>query len=288
MRILIFGSSGQVGQEAVHHARTLGWDVISTTRDNVDLLQPETIGSYINDVRPDGILNAAAFTAVDLAETEKVAARAVNALAPEAMALAARALKIPFVHFSTDYVFDGESKVPYNEDDPTSPLGVYGQTKLEGEQRIAQIDANAVTLRLAWVFSAYGKNFLKTMLRLSETRSKVGVVCDQIGAPTAAVDAAMAGLQIVGHLQQSPDKRGLYHLGGTEIVSWAGFAKAIFAAAQLPTLVEEITTDKYPTPTKRPKYSVLATHKLPETFGIQPSDWPKRVEQAVLKLRTTQ
>ncbi len=284
MKVLVFGSNGQVGTEAVRQGQQLGWTMVAADRSVVDLTRPERINAVIQQVKPDAVLNAAAYTAVDRAEADPDVAALVNGSAPRAMAETCADLNVPMVHYSTDYVFDGSAGQPYREEDSTNPLGVYGRTKLSGERGVLDSKARAAVIRLAWVFSEHGSNFVKTMLRLATTMPQVRVVADQIGAPTAAADAAKAGLKALEALQERPDLSGLYHLGGKGIVSWAEFAEAIFACAGLNTKVTRITTADYPTPTQRPAYSALATQKITAAFGVEPSDWRMKLQDVMTAL----
>lgn len=269
MKALVFGQTGQVARELARcvpagvQARFLG-------RDQADLLHPDACAAAIADC--DIVINAAAWTAVDLAESQEDKATLVNGAAPTAMAQRCAALGLPFIHISTDYVFDGAGDVPFAPDHPTAPLGAYGRSKLAGEQGIRASGARAVILRTSWVFSAHGSNFLKTMLRLGGQKDSLNVVADQIGGPTPAGDIAQAVWVIASALAKG-QTGGTYHFSGAPDVSWAGFARAIMQAASLPCTVQDIPTSAYPTPARRPANSRLDCSTLQRDFGLTRPDW---------------
>lgn len=266
--LLVFGRSGQVAQELARlapDARFLG-------RDQADLTNPDACAAAIRDSDCRAVINAAAYTAVDRAESEADLAHLVNAAAPAAMARATAEKGVPFLHVSTDYVFDGSGDLPWSESDPTGPLGVYGATKLAGEQGIAAAGGAWAVMRTSWVFSAHGANFVKTMLRLGRERPELGIVADQIGGPTPAGDIAAALLQMAAGMRDGA-KGGIYHFAGVPDVSWAGFARAIFAQAGVTCQVREIATSDYPTPARRPGNSRLDCQKIKDDFGIHRPDW---------------
>ena len=269
MTILVFGETGQVARELARRAP--GAEYLG--RGRADLAMPQACAAAILDCQPSAVINAAAWTAVDKAETERDAAMAVNALAPGAMAGACAALGIPFVHISTDYVFDGSGEAPWRPDDPTGPLGVYGRTKLAGEEAVAKAGGTWAILRTSWVFSAHGANFVKTMLRLSETRDALTVVADQIGGPTPAGDIAAACLAMVETLTADPVAGGIYHFSGAPDVSWADFAREVFRQAGRDVAVTNIPTEAYPTPAPRPRNSRLDCTATKAVFGIDRPDW---------------
>ncbi|MBC7144400.1 MAG: dTDP-4-dehydrorhamnose reductase [Thioclava marina] len=277
--ILVFGQTGQVArelQELVPDATFLG-------RDRVDFSEPKAAATAIRGANPSAVINAAAYTAVDRAEEEEALAKAVNGDAPGAMAEACRDLGIPLVHISTDYVFDGSGERPFTPIDPTGPLGAYGRTKLAGEEAIRAAGCPYAILRTSWVFSAHGANFVKTMLRLSESRDHLRVVADQIGGPTPARAIAEACLTIAQDLQRAPGKSGVYHFSGAPDVSWAGFAREIFARAGRQVNVEEIPSTAYPTPAKRPLNSRLDCSDL-AVFGLQRPDWRSGLDEVLTEL----
>jgi dTDP-4-dehydrorhamnose reductase len=268
MRLLVFGKTGQVAR-ALHR---LAPDARFLDRAAADLSDPAACAAAIRAYVPDAVINAAAWTAVDRAEAEEPDARRINAEAPGAMADACAALDVPFLHVSTDYVFDGTGDVPFRPGDPTGPINAYGRTKLAGEQAIAAAGGRHAVLRTSWVFSADGANFVKTMLRLSETRDSLGVVGDQIGGPTPANAIAealitMAGAMIAGH------PGGTWHIAGRPYVSWASFATQIFAEAGRKVTVNAIPTTDYPTPARRPQNSRLDCTTLARDFGLVQPDW---------------
>lgn len=278
--ILVFGKTGQVALELARHAphaRFLG-------RDEADLGDPDRCGRAIAELAPRAVINAAAWTAVDAAETARDAAFAVNAAAPRAMAEACAGLNIPLVHISTDYVFDGQGDSPRTPSSPTAPLGVYGASKLAGEDGVRAAGGPHAILRTSWVFSAHGINFLKTMLRLANTRDHLTIVSDQVGGPTPARAIASACLTIAEALVADPSKSGTYHFAGAPDVSWAGFARAIFAAAGKSVTVEDIPSTAYKTPTPRPANSRLDCSTLEAAFGIGRPDWQAGVKEVLFDL----
>lgn len=267
--LLVFGRTGQVARELgrlAPNARFLG-------RDQADLSDPAACARAIQDA--DVVINAAAYTAVDQAEAEPELAYTINAEAPAAMARACRQKSIPFLHVSSDYVFDGSGEQPRDEIAPTAPLNVYGASKLAGEQAIISVGGQWAILRTSWVFSAHGSNFVKTMLRLGASRNQLGVVSDQIGGPTPAADIAAALLSMARQMQRDPAKGGLVHFTGVPHVSWAGFAQQIFETAGLDCRIDPITTANYPTPARRPLNSRLDCTRITREFGISQPDWRK-------------
>jgi dTDP-4-dehydrorhamnose reductase len=274
--ILVFGKTGQVATELQRQG-----DVTALGRDQADLSDPQGCAAVIANLKPSVVINAAAYTAVDRAEEEDALAQMINAASPGAMAGACAHLDIPFLHVSTDYVFDGSGQRSWQETDPVSPQNAYGRTKLAGEQAIRASGARHIILRTAWVFSAHGANFVKTMLRLIETRDALNVVEDQIGGPTPAADIATTLLILADHMRGGAEG-GTYHYAGEPHTSWAGFARAIFAEADRDVTVTGIPSADYPTPAKRPLNSRLDCAKLAADFGITPADW-KAGLAAVLK-----
>jgi len=277
--ILVFGSAGQVATEL----KEVLPDAVFLGRDRLDLARAGGISETIRKIAPAGIINAAAYTAVDKAEDDQDVARRINADAPAAMAHAAAASGIPIIQLSTDYVFDGHGDEAFLPDAPTGPLGAYGRTKLLGEQGIRNSGAIHAILRTSWVFSAHGSNFLKTMLRLSETRRELTIVGDQIGGPTPAASIAFAAVKILEALQREPAKSGTYHFAGAPDVSWAGFARDIFRQAGREIRIADIPTSDYPTPAKRPANSRLNCSSL-AAFGLERPDWREGVSDALKKL----
>ena len=290
MKILLIGGNGQVGTELRRALAPLG-EVVVTTRSGgtldaqntlaCDLSVPGAARNVIDGVQPDVVVNATAYTAVDKAESEAALATRINADAVAEMAEACKALKIPLVHYSTDYVFDGQGTAPYAVDAATAPLGVYGQSKLAGEEAIRASGVSHLILRTAWVYATHGHNFLKTMLRVGAERDTLRVVGDQIGSPTPAWLIADVTAEILKHgITQS----GTFHLVTTGQTSWHGFAEAIFDIASQNGLierkpaVESITTAEYPTPAKRPAWSVLDTGSLQAAYGIRLPGWREALE----------
>jgi dTDP-4-dehydrorhamnose reductase len=284
MRILITGKNGQVGREFSRLYQSRG-DVVSVGRDECDLSNEPSIRDLVRQVKPAVIVNAAAYTAVDQAERERDLCFAINAVAPQVLAQEAARLDALLIHYSTDYVFNGEKTEPYLESDPIDPLGVYGASKAAGEAAIAVVASRYLVFRTSWVYSATGKNFLRTMLRLGAERSELRVVDDQIGAPTSApaIVAATARLleQYAKRGPQPPP--GIYHMTAGGSTSWCGFARAIFAAGVLVAQpqVQAIATSDYPTPAKRPANSVLDNDKFARTFGFRLPDWKHQLEEVL-------
>jgi len=266
--ILVFGQSGQVAQEIARRSQ----DAFLLGRATCDIGEKGAARAAILDAEPRFVVNAAAYTAVDKAEVEPDLAFRMNSAAPGEMAKACAELNIPFVHVSTDYVFDGSGTTPFLPTDPTGPLNTYGRSKLEGEEAVRAAGGTYAIFRTSWVFSAHGSNFVKTMLRLSETRDHLTVVADQIGGPTPAADIAGACLKIAENLEVDPKLSGTSHFAGAPDVSWADFAREIFAPAGRDVTVEDIPTSAYPTPAERPKNSRLNCDTLSE-FGLERPDW---------------
>jgi dTDP-4-dehydrorhamnose reductase len=280
MSWLVFGKTGQVA----HELQRAGGDVLALGRDAVDLTDAPACAAAIRRHRPWGVINAAAYTAVDRAESEPALAHQINAAAPAAMAQACRDLDIPFVHISTDYVFAGTGTAPWQIEDAADPQNAYGKSKWAGEVAIRAIGGRYGILRTSWVFSAHGANFVKTMLRLSESRSSLAVVADQIGGPTSARAIAAATRRMAEALAQQPSLAGTYHFSGAPDTSWAGFATAIFAQAGRAVVVQPITSAEYPTPAKRPLNSRLDCAATQARFGIARPDWQADLAQVLQEL----
>lgn len=286
MRLLLFGGNGQVGR-ALQSGGTLAEELTVATRHECDLTDAESVRTLVRRVRPDVIVNAAAYTAVDKAESDRECCFAVNARAPEAMAAEARALGARLVHYSTDYVFDGTKTTPYAEEDAAGSRNVYGASKLEGERRIADAGGEFLILRTSWVYSNHGANFLKTMLRLRTERPELRIVVDQHGAPTSADAIADATRRILKDATAGKRRSGLYHMTAGGATTWYGFAKAIFARAGEPTpSLVAISTTEYPTPAARPANSVLANEKFAAHFGFRLPAWEQQLD-AVMASRAT-
>lgn len=290
MRILVTGAGGQVGWELRRALAPLG-EVIALGRDALDLGRPDDLRERVRALAPQAIVNAAAYTAVDRAESEPALARAVNAIAPGILAEESLRLGAALVHYSTDYVFDGTKESPYVEDDPTNPLGVYGRTKLEGERAIGASGCRHLTLRTSWVFGARGRNFLLTMLRLARERRALRVVNDQVGAPTWCRDIAEATGRLLEGDYAAPGAAGLFHLTAGGATSWFGFAQAIFASPELarlgitPPALEPIPASAYPTPARRPANSRLDCARLERAAGIRLPAWEAGLAGALSELR---
>lgn len=292
MRILLVGQSGQVAHELERSLACLG-EVSSRSRSSapaLDLLNPDTIAPAVREIQPDLIVNAAAYTQVDRAESEVDAAFTINAHAVAALASACREQKIPLIHYSTDYVFDGKSRTPYRETDPTGPDGVYAASKLQGEEAIRQSGIPHLILRTAWVYGLHGQNFLKTMLRLMAERESLGIVNDQLGAPTwSRMIAEATALMIAKSLHEGRvdlgERAGTYHLTSQGTTTWFGFAERIRALGiqkghlgPSAATLRAITTEEYPTPARRPAYSVLDNQRLKEAYGLALPSWEKALE----------
>ncbi|MDS9466322.1 dTDP-4-dehydrorhamnose reductase [Paracoccus sp. MBLB3053] len=278
--LLVFGSTGQVATEL----RRLAPDASFLGREAAELSDPEACAAAILAHRPEAVINAAAYTAVDRAESETELAQCINSLAPAAMARAAAELGVPFLQISTDYVFDGSGERPWREDDATGPLGAYGATKLDGERGIAEAGGQWAVLRTSWVFSAHGANFVKTMMRLGKERDELRVVADQHGGPTPAADIAAACLDMIRSMRKQPGKGGIYHFSGAPDTSWAGFARTIMKQAGLSCRVTDISTSDYPTPARRPGNSRLDCRAIMRDFGIARPDWHAGLEKVVTEL----
>jgi dTDP-4-dehydrorhamnose reductase len=270
--ILLTGATGQVGFELARSLAAMG-EVIALDRAALDLADADAVVASVRQARPQLIVNAAAYTAVDRAESERDAAFAVNARAPGILAEEAKRLGAVLIHYSTDYVFDGRRTTPYDEDAPTGPLNVYGASKLEGERAIAQAGARAVVFRTSWIYGARGSNFLLTMLRLAKERDELRVVADQHGTPNWCRTLADATTATVARgLPWLAERAGLYHLASAGSTTWHGFAQAIVGDVPRPRIVGIATSD-YPTPARRPAYGVLSTRKFEATFGYAMPDW---------------
>lgn len=287
-RILITGRNGQVGYELRRTLSTLG-QVFAPGRSEMDLARPELIREQIQSLKPDIIVNAAAYTAVDQAETDTESAMQINGTAPGIIAEEAKKAGAALIHYSTDYVFDGTKTTPYVETDEPNPVSVYGKTKLAGEQAIQAVDLPHLILRTSWVYGRHGRNFYNTILRLAHEREELGIVDDQIGCPTWSRSIAEATGQLIA--QQLPrgrgnyfaDCAGIYNLVSNGQVSWHGFARCFLEldpSREQQTLktLKAIGTSDYPTPARRPAYSVMSTEKLTRTFGLQMPAWEQCVE----------
>jgi dTDP-4-dehydrorhamnose reductase len=302
LKVLLTGKNGQVGFELARHLADTHHELVSVGSADCDLSKPAAIRDLIQTVKPDVLINPAAYTAVDRAESERDLAKAINADAPEVMAGELKKTGGLLIHFSTDYVFDGQKASPYNELDAPNPQSVYGQTKLLGEQAITASGVAHIILRTSWVFGSHGHNFLKTMLRLAAEREELGVVNDQFGTPTSARFLAHTVTQMLGRLgpekagnQEAADRAaltGLYHCSCSGRTSWYDYAEFAIELARnngaklklQPSNLIPIPFSAYPTPAARPANSVLDNTKLEQTFGIQRPDWQSEVEQVIQAL----
>lgn len=288
MRIVVIGKDGQVARALRERAGMFGATVANVGRPELDLSESFDALSILAPLKPDVIVNAAAYTAVDRAESEEKLATRINGKAPGLLAAGARDLDVPFIHLSTDYVFDGSAQSPYSEDATVCPTSAYGRSKLEGEREVARSGGDTVILRLAWVYSRGGQNFVRTMLRLAETRDEVSVVADQVGSPTNAADAAEGIIRVARDLvSDRSDRRlrGIFHMAGAGYASWADFAEEIFrvsATVRGPhARVKRITTAEYPTPARRPANSRLDCSRLAAAHGVALPDWRPSVGECV-------
>jgi dTDP-4-dehydrorhamnose reductase len=303
-KILLTGKNGQLGDDLQHTLPRLG-EVVATGREHLDLSRPANIRNLFREVHPDLIVNAAAYTAVDQAEKDEGLARAINSEAPAVMAEEAKKIGAALVHYSTDYIFDGAKNSAYDENDSPHPINAYGRTKLAGEQAVGDSGVDHLIFRTEWVYATRGKNFLLTILRLATQREELRIVCDQIGAPTWSREIAVATVKALEQIYNRPDrtaawseKSGTYHMTAAGKTNWYEFTQAIleeaaqawnsaawFRAAtngqELRTRrVIPITTGEYPTPARRPAYSLLANSKLNRAFGIQLPDWRRQLHKA--------
>lgn len=288
MKIVVTGSHGQLGTELMQQGHAEGHDMLGLDAAHLDITDAAAVSEAIQAQKPDVVINAAAYTAVDKAEDDAEAAFAVNRDGPTNLAKVCAKASIPLVHMSTDYVFDGSKQGGYVEDEPIAPLGIYGQSKAEGEAAVREACAQHLILRTSWVFSAHGNNFVKTMLRLGAERYNLAVVADQQGKPTSAAELARVIFMLL------PDAKGhwgTYHLAQPEVTNWHGFAAAIFAEAEhqgealkLKNL-NAIQTSDYPTPAKRPANSELDCTKIEATFGVKIGSWRESLSEVVAALR---
>ena len=288
MRILVLGRSGQVGTALTQSLQGLG-ELIALDRAQLDLTNPDAIRTTLREMQPQIVINAAAYTAVDAAESDQAMAFQINAVAPRVMAEESERLGAALIHYSTDYVFNGGKQGAWMEDDATAPLSVYGHSKLAGEQAITDVGGTHLILRTSWVYGLHGKNFLLTMLKLAESRDSLAIVDDQIGAPTWALtiaDATSAIIRDAGEPAQLAALSGIYHLCAGGHTSWFGFAQAIFshASVQHKPQLRPITTAEYPTPAQRPHNSILNTDKFRRSFGDLPT-WDDAL-QTCLQMRS--
>lgn len=285
-KVLVIGANGQLGWELTQLALLYpGFDFVFADRQIVNLSQPEHFEKIIKSIAPDCIINTAAYTAVDKAELEKELANTVNAIAVGELARVSNQLAIPFITFSTDYVFSGNATSPYLPDTLVEPVNYYGETKAVGEQMALAANEATIIIRTSWVFSSHGNNFVKTMLRLMQEKESLNIVGDQKGRPTYARDLALATIKILECLNAGKEIRGIYHYANSGETTWFGFAEKIKKIAGLNCLINSITTDKFPTPAKRPAYSVLDTHKIEADLTIQIPHWENALQECCHKLK---
>ena len=285
MKLLIFGKNGQLGRELQRIVPT-EWEVVAFSSSDCDITDHKAVAERIESLRPDIIINCTAYTAVDLAETERDKADAVNWHAVENMARVAALHDVALVHISTDYVFDGTSHTPYRESDTVAPINHYGEGKLRGEQAIVESGCRGVIIRTQWLYAPEGKNFVKTMLRLAEQQREVRVVADQYGCPTAADDLAAAIVQILPEVVADRKLRGeIFHYASVGEATWCEFAEEIFRAAECDCRAVAISTDEYPTAAQRPRYSVLDCSKIHDRFGLVLPDWRASLKRNIERIK---
>lgn len=287
LKILVTGGNGQLGKELQELSPAYSqFEFFFLTREDMPIDQFELVRNFFNTLKPAYCVNCAAYTAVDKAESEKDLAFQINGEAVGVLAAVCKEHNTRFIHISTDYVFNGEGTYPYTENFPAGPINVYGASKLQGENEALQLNPDSIIIRTSWVYSSFGKNFVKTMMRLMNGKDEVKVINDQIGSPTYAADLAELILKIIANCQSqfSSWKPGLYNFTNEGILSWYDFALAIKEITGSPCDVKPIPTSEYPTPAKRPAYSVLDKTKIQENFGIQLSDWKKSLRRCIEKI----
>ncbi len=285
--ILVTGANGQLGKELqVLSAEYPSFKFLFLSREDLPIDNFELLRNYFKITQPQYCINCAAYTTVDRSETEKDLAMLINGESVGVLAAICKEHQTKLIHISTDYVFDGEGKQPYKEDDPTEPVNYYGLTKLNGEQLCLISDPGAIIIRTSWLYSEFGSNFVKTMLRLMKEKEQIGVVNDQVGSPTYAADLADTILKIIGNQKSEIENRksGIYHYSNEGIINWYEFAVAIKEISGSNCKVNPILTSQYPTPAKRPHYSVLDKSKIRSVFGIQVKDWKESLRKCINKL----
>ena len=282
MKILITGAYGQLGNEIKLQSKDYpGWQFVFTDVDSLDITDEEAVKQYFSANHFNFVINCAAYTAVDKAESDFDTAQKVNALAPKLLAKYSKSIGAKLIHVSTDYVFAGDAHLPYKEIDEVAPNGAYGKTKLEGEQNCRAENPETVIIRTAWLYSAFGNNFVKTMLRLGKEKEELGVVFDQVGSPTYAADLAAAILKVAGSEKFVP---GIYHYSNEGVASWYDFSKAIFELTGIDCKVNPVLSENFPTPAKRPAYSVLNKSKIRDTFDLDIPYWRDSLKICIKQL----
>ena len=290
MNILITGAKGQLGTELLRQSPDRGFSAFPVDLPEVDITSSDPVRAAIHDAGASLVINCAAYTQVDMAESQDMLAYKVNSLGPAILAHVCSEAKIPLIHISTDFVFDGRQRTPYRETDPVSPISVYGKSKAAGDAVVEKILNRHIILRTAWLYALHGQNFVRTILRLGAERDTVKVVSDQLGCPTCAVDLAETLLTLAEAIQtQGEIAWGTYHYCGKGVISWHEFAQAILDIAKpyislKTSQVDPITTDQYPTPAKRPAYSVLNCEKIQNEFGIYPKPWRESLEKMICQM----
>ncbi len=283
LNILVTGSSGQLGNEIKELSRDYSYNFFFTIRNDIDITDKDNIRSFCHSNHINVIINCAAYTAVDKAESDEINADLVNRKAVKKLALVSKELDIKLIHISTDYVFDGKSYKPYCEEFQTNPQSIYGKTKLEGEKELININpTNSIIIRTSWVYSYYGNNFVKTILRLGKEKESLGIIYDQVGTPTYAKDLARMILEIIPQIENS--KVEIYNYSSEGVLSWYDFAKEIMRMAKLSCKVNPIETKDYPTPAKRPHYSLLNKNKIKSTFNIEIPYWKDGLDDCLKRL----
>jgi dTDP-4-dehydrorhamnose reductase len=284
-KILVTGSNGQLGWEIAQAAKLFpDFEFVFVDRNAMDLSNPSELNGVVELFAPDAIINTAAYTAVDKAEAEKELAHTINAEAVGALASIAKQKNIPFITYSTDYVFNGNATSPYETATPLNPVNYYGQTKADGEQMAMEANPNTIIIRTSWVFSSHGNNFVKTMMRLMKDKDSLNVVGDQKGRPTFAKDLALATIQIIESINAGKDIKGIYHYANAGETTWFGFAEKIKALAGLECKLTSITSEQFTTTAKRPNYSVLNTQKIEKELDLQIPTWETALKQCIEQL----
>lgn len=290
MRILVAGAQGQLGRELLRQGLNSEFELIPTDLAEMDIAAADHVGEAVALFHPFVVINAAAYTQVDKAETQPQLAYRVNAEGPATLAGVCKSAGVALIHISTDYVFSGEKNTPYTESDPVSPTGVYARSKAAGEDRVRSLLARHIILRSAWLYGVFGHNFVNTMLQLGREKKVVSVVSDQFGSPTSAADLARAILKIASHIYRDPAVAwGTYHYCGKGVASWYEFAEEIFRLAEDYHLlnrpvVRAISTEQYPTPAKRPRFSALDCSRIGQAFGIFPQPWPESLDVVIKRI----